>query len=72
MTTDECIKYDRIVELGIATAEEINLVRCIMSGSWTEVLNNIVCTKTGFQTIEDYLYDEMENYEDIEEDMQEV
>jgi hypothetical protein len=31
MTTDECIKYDRMVEYGIATAEEINLVRCIVS-----------------------------------------
>jgi hypothetical protein len=72
MTTDECIKYDRMVEYGIATAEEINLVRCIVSGSWTEVLNSIIYARTGYQTIEDWLYEEMEDCEDTEEDIEEA
>lgn len=57
MTVEEMIKYDRMVELGIATAEEINLIKYISNGSWSEVFNIIVYVRTGYKTFEDY-----ENY----------
>lgn len=55
MTTNECILYDQIVELGIATAEEINLVRNLVAGEWTEVLNSIVYVRTGYRSLDQML-----------------
>lgn len=60
MTTNECIKYDMIVELGIATTEELNLARNLVSGSWTEVLDSVVYIRTGYRTLEQYISEEME------------
>jgi hypothetical protein len=60
MNTNECIKYDMIVEYGIATANEINLVRCICNGDWNTILDNIVYARTGFNTLESYIENEME------------
>lgn len=47
MTNREMEMYDYIVETELATAEEINLVRCICSGSWEEILNKVVYARTG-------------------------
>lgn len=55
MTTKEMITYDQIIELNIATAEEINLVRCCISGTWTDVFNAIIYARTGYRSIEQYL-----------------
>jgi hypothetical protein len=52
MTTGECIKYDCLVDMGIATTEEINLVRNCMTGSWDEVLDAILYARTGYNSIE--------------------
>ena len=52
MTTEEMIKYDQIVDMGIATAEEINLVRCVLSGGWNEVLDSIIYARTGYRSLE--------------------
>lgn len=52
MTTAEMILYDQIVELGIATAEEINLCRCIANGTWEEILNAIIFCRTGYRDME--------------------
>ena len=60
MTTQEMITYDQIVEMGIATAEEINLVRCCMNGSWTEVLNSIIHARTGYRSIQQMIDAESE------------
>ena len=60
MTTNEMITYDQIVEMEIATADEINLVRCCMSGSWEEVLNAIIYARTGYHTIEQFIECEKE------------
>lgn len=60
MNTKECIMYDGIVELGIATPEEINLVRCIICGSWEEILRKIIFARTGYYTIEQYFESELE------------
>lgn len=51
MTTDEMILYDQIVDMGIATAEEINLVFNIAGGGWTKVLNDILYVRTGYRSI---------------------
>lgn len=61
MTTAEMIKYDEMVEWGIATAEELNLARCLMSGTWEDVLHAVCYVRTGYHTLEDYIEDEMED-----------
>lgn len=66
MTTEEMITYDQIVEMGIATAEEINLVKCLMSGTWTEVLNGIIFVRTGYHSMQQYI--ESEDLEEEEEE----
>lgn len=60
MTTNEMITYDMIVELGIATADEINLAFNIAQTTWTELLNRVVYAKTGYRTLEDYMESEDE------------
>lgn len=60
MNKMECEKYDMIVELGIATPEEINLVANVVGGRWNDILDSVVLARTGYQTFEDYLADEME------------
>ena len=61
MTTDECILYDQMVELGIATADEINLVMNVLDGSWKDILNKICYARTGYRSIEDYIQEAMED-----------
>lgn len=54
MTAYERKIYDFITEYEIATDEEIDLVQGIMGGSYEEVLNSILCYRTGFRNIEQY------------------
>ena len=51
MTKEEEYIYDEVIELGIATAEEINLVKCIRGGSWEDVLNDIIYVRTGYRSL---------------------
>ena len=60
MTTNECVLYDQVVELEIATAEEINLVRNCVDGSWEDILNRIIYARTGSKNIADFLEEEEE------------
>lgn len=60
MTTKEMIKYDEMIELGIATAEELNLVRCLCDGSWNEILDAVCYVRTGYKNYEQYLEAEVE------------
>lgn len=60
MTTDEMVKYDMIVDLEIATVEEISLVRAVASGSWNEILDDIVYARTGYRTLEQFLAEDDE------------
>lgn len=60
MTTNEMIKYDQMVEFNIATPEELNLARNLVSGSWNEVLDSVCYVRTGYKTWEQYLECEME------------
>ena len=52
MTTDEMILYDQLVDMEIATADELNLARNLMSGSWLEVLNAVLFVRTGYKSLE--------------------
>lgn len=63
MTTKEMIKYDEMVELGIATAEELNLARNLVSGSWNEILDSVCYVRTGYRTYEQFIEAEMEEEE---------
>lgn len=68
MTKREEMIYDAVVDLGIATKEEINLVRNIVSGSWEDVLNDIIFARTGYHTLDQYIECELgEDEEDIED-----
>jgi hypothetical protein len=52
MTTEEMITYDQIVEMEIATPEEINLAFNVANTGWTEVLNRIIYARTGYRSIQ--------------------
>lgn len=60
MTTNEMIKYDQMVEMSIATTEELSLARNLMSGSWNEVLDAVCYVRTGWKTFEAYIENKME------------
>ena len=60
MTINEMIKYDQMVEYGVATAEELNLARNLVSGEWNEVLDSVCYVRTGYRTFEQFLENEME------------
>ena len=58
MTTEEMVMYDMMIELGVATSEELNLARNLVSGSWKEVLTQILDIRTGYKSIEQMLEEE--------------
>lgn len=60
MTTEEMVMYDMMVELGVATSEELNLARNLISGSWKEVLTQVLDIRTGYKSIEQMLEEEEE------------
>ena len=60
MAQEEMMKYDQMVEWGIATAEELNLARNLLSGSWNEVLDAVCYVRTGYKTWENFIENEME------------
>lgn len=65
MTPNEMMTYDMIVELGIATAEELNLARNLVSGSWTEVFNRVTYIRTGYRTFEQYYFEDIMEDEEV-------
>lgn len=62
MTTEEMNYYDFMVDAMIATSEELNLARNLVSGSWTDVLNAVLYVRTGYRNFEQYF--EAENEEE--------
>lgn len=64
MTTKEMDMYDRIVELEIANANELNLARNLVGGNWEEVLNAVVKIRTGYNTLDQYFECELYEEED--------
>ena len=72
MTTNECTLYDQMVRWGIATADEINLVRNLLDGSWENILQKICYARTGYQDLNDFLQNEIFSEEEDEEDESET
>ena len=64
MTDKEMHTYDMMVEMGIATAEELNLARNLVSGDWMEVLDAVAYVRTGYKTFDQFLECEMEEEEE--------
>lgn len=61
MTTEEMVMYDQVVEMGIATADEINLVyTCGNWMNWMECLNTILYARTGYRSIAQMFEEEEE------------
>ena len=60
MTTEEMVMYDMMVELGVATSEELNLARDLVSGSWKEILTQVLDIRTGYKSIEEMLEEEQQ------------
>lgn len=58
MTTNEMIQYEMMVELGIATAEELNLASNLMAGTWEQVLNAVLFIRTGHRNMEQMIEEE--------------
>lgn len=63
MTSQEMNLYDYMVETEIATPEELNLARCLVNGTWLEVLNSVLYIRTGYRELEQYLDAEEEEDE---------
>ena len=63
MTTEEMIMYDQLVDMGIATTDELNLARNLMAGEWMEVLNAVLFVRTGYRTMEQMMEAEDEDFE---------
>ena len=59
MTQDEMMKYDQMIEWNVATAEELNLARNLVDGSWNEVLDAVCYVRTGYRTFEAFVKEEM-------------
>ena len=60
MTDKELYMYDYMVESEIATAEELNLAKQLVDGTWEEVLNAVLYARTGYRTFDQYIECEME------------
>jgi hypothetical protein len=60
MTTEEMVMYDMMVEMEIATPQELNLARCLVSGTWLSVLSSVLYVRTGYHSIEQMLDEEDE------------
>lgn len=58
MTQQEIQNYDMMVELGIATAEELNLAWHLLDGDWGKVIDTVCYIRTGYRTFEDFMADE--------------
>lgn len=60
MTREEMFMYDQMVEIGIATAEELNLARNLMAGTWMDVLTAVLYIRTGYRDLDQLIAEEDE------------
>ena len=58
MTREEEKKYDTVVEYGVATEAELNLVMYIVPDSWTEVIDDVIYARTGYRSFEQWAEEE--------------
>ena len=66
MTTEEMVMYDQLVDMGIATTDELNLARNLCSGEWKEVLEAVLFIRTGYRSIAQYLNSEEAEWDEVE------
>lgn len=64
MTNEEMHLYDYLVETDIATPNELNLARHLVSGSWQTVLETVLFVRTGYRTLQQLIEAEDEDYND--------
>lgn len=60
MTDREMMMYDYVVECGVCTAEELNLVKNIKGGTWEEVINLVIDVRTGYHDFDQWIEAEAE------------
>lgn len=60
MNNKEMMAYDIMVETGLATAEELNLARNLVSGSWMEVINAVVYVRTAYTDFDSWYFSDEE------------
>ena len=60
MTEKEVYLYDMLVELNIATEEELNLAFNITDMCLFDTLNRVLYASTGYRSLEQYLEEEEE------------
>ena len=60
MTEKEVYLYDMLVELNIATEEELNLAFNITDMCWLDTLNRVLYARTGYRNLEQYLEEKEE------------
>lgn len=58
MTREEEKKYDTVVEYSVATEAELDLIKCIVSGSWTEIIDDVIYARTGYRSFEQWAEEE--------------
>ena len=58
MTREEEEKYDTVVEYSVATEAELDLVKYIVSGSWTEIIDDVIYARTGYHSFEQWAEEE--------------
>ena len=58
MTREEEKKYDTVVEYSVATEAELNLVKYIISDSWTEIIDDVIYARTGYRSFEQWAEEE--------------
>ena len=64
MTREEEEKYDTVVEYSVATEAELDLVKCIVPGSWTEIIDDVIFVRTGYRSFEQWADEEGPYMED--------
>lgn len=62
MTNTEMHTYDFMVESDIATADELNLVKTLLPGTWSEILNSVLFVRTGYRSLAQMIEEEDEEW----------
>ena len=55
MTNKEMDMYDYLIECEYFTCAELNLVRCLVPGSWEEVINSAIYARYGYRDYEQFM-----------------
>ena len=64
MTREEEKKYNTVVEYSVATEAELDLVKYIVPGSWTEIIDDVIYARTGYDSFKQWAEEEGPYMED--------